>query len=973
MLEHLHQGQSLAERLGLVGADPPGLGEAGQRRAGGPAFETLIEDPGLGEELDLHQSPGGVFQRPRFLAVAGMGVQQLAPHLARLLEHPVVALACRQGGAGRLLHLGAEVRDAGDDAGAGQGQVLPDPGALGLVAPEGRVGDRDRPLPPRRAQPHVHLVEPALGGGRRQGGDQRLGEARVIGRGGERLPAVRALDSLGVVDGDEVEVGARGHLVAAELAHADHHHAAAGRRAVAPGELLDDLRVEHGQRRLGDGGEGAARLGGVAHAPQHLHAGAEGLLVHPPAHGVEDALVIQVLPGAALAFAVHPRIEVAAELGRLGQWLEEIAVEERVQRLRMVREIDRQAGRRGADLDDQVEEMRIRGEEREHLHAGGKPGEKAVELDDRLVRAAGVGEPLDDQRLELAQEAPRPLAAGRRHVGAAPGLDQAHGIRGPLEAGLLEIVLGDLGATLAGPPALGGGGEEFLGGGVDAGEAVGDVALEGGAIGPARERGEAPARLLRAREGLGLRVLHHLQAMLERAVGRVVAREQLGGVVLDPARPGQRLERAERGGHAQDRLAPAADELARLGEELDLADAARPQLDVAARQRAGREAALLLADLSQHVVRVLDRREVEIAAPDERGEPLEIGVARGDIAGHRAGLDVGGALPGAPDRFVVALGRLHGHADRRGRGRGAEPEVGAEHVALARVLGDQLHQLAGDADVARLGLGEVGGVETVLVEEADQVDVGGVVQLARALLAHGDHGVAGARVQVVLAETRQAALAQLGAEEKPDGRGERRVGEAGQGVHHLAEAPDAPEIGQPDEERGARLRLAQLAGEGAGLGDLRVPHGVEERVERRLGRRAGGLGQPVGLALDQVAQIGAGPGGAAQEIAEGVGPERLGQVVEDGPRPRPLEGERRGGDARGKGILRHGLSFPGCTRASSPGGRKGAARGAHSLSVMAAATPGAVSGAVPGASSRAIRRTTGIASAAVMPGARRSS
>ena len=88
---------------------------------------------------------------------------------------------------------------------------------------------------------------------------------------------------------------------------------------------------------------------------------------------------------------------------------------------------------------------------------------------------------------------------------------------------------------------------------------------------------------------------------------------------------------------AQVGVAAADDELAGLGEELDLADAALAELQVVAGHldRAGE--ALVGADAQPHVVGVLDRGEVEVAAPDEGAEAVEEGRAGGDARRRRGG------------------------------------------------------------------------------------------------------------------------------------------------------------------------------------------------------------------------------------------------------------------------------------------------------------------------------------------------
>ena len=71
-------------------------------------------------------------------------------------------------------------------------------------------------------------------------------------------------------------------------------------------------------------------------------------------------------------------------------------------------------------------------------------------------------------------------------------------------------------------------------------------------------------------------------------------------------------------GRDAQRAQPAApDQLLGLGEELDLADAAAAELDVVALDR-DLAAALVRLDLALDRMDVLDRREIEVLAPDKR-------------------------------------------------------------------------------------------------------------------------------------------------------------------------------------------------------------------------------------------------------------------------------------------------------------------------------------------------------------------
>ena len=85
---------------------------------------------------------------------------------------------------------------------------------------------------------------------------------------------------------------------------------------------------------------------------------------------------------------------------------------------------------------------------------------------------------------------------------------------------------------------------------------------------------------------------------------------------------------------AQLRLAAAGDQLLRLHEELDLANAAAAELDVVAGDRDLAEAAEGV-DLPLHGVDVGDGGEVEVLAPDERRQLVQERLAGRDVAGAR--------------------------------------------------------------------------------------------------------------------------------------------------------------------------------------------------------------------------------------------------------------------------------------------------------------------------------------------------
>ena len=269
----------------------------------------------------------------------------------------------------------------------------------------------------------------------------------------------------------------------------------------------------------------------------------------------------------------------------------------------------------------------------------GRPARKPSRWASASSGPAERSEAAEEFGAEALENAQRPVGAQRRVVRPA-GHD-----------------LGCGGAQCRGGAAGAAGGEETVGDAADAGDAVGEVRAEVGHV-AVHEGGEAGEAVLRRGQRMGLLVCDHLEAVFDLPVGAVVGGEGLRDVVGDPALLRKAGEAVDRAAHAEVGVAAAGDELAGLGEELDLADAAGGKLEVAPLERVAVEA-LVLADAEPHVVRFLDRRVVEMLAPDEGGEAVEEAVACGDIPRAGARLDVGGALPGAAEAFVVAFGRFH--------------------------------------------------------------------------------------------------------------------------------------------------------------------------------------------------------------------------------------------------------------------------------------------------------------------------
>ncbi len=118
---------------------------------------------------------------------------------------------------------------------------------------------------------------------------------------------------------------------------------------------------------------------------------------------------------------------------------------------------------------------------------------------------------------------------------------------------------------------------------------------------------------------MGLAVGDHLQAVLDRPQAVVAFAEQrASSAAISPraasASSAARVPRSRSAG-----LAPAVDQLVGLGEELDLADPAAPALDVEPRPGA-RGPPWCGADARGQPADLLDRPEIEVAAPHERAD-----------------------------------------------------------------------------------------------------------------------------------------------------------------------------------------------------------------------------------------------------------------------------------------------------------------------------------------------------------------
>src|SRR5258708_38152656 len=137
---------------------------------------------------------------------------------------------------------------------------------------------------------------------------------------------------------------------------------------------------------------------------------------------------------------------------------------------------------------------------------------------------------------------------------------------------------------------------------------------------------------------MGLRVVDHLQPVLEAAQETIVVNQLRGGRGIDPAGSREPAECLAGRADAQLLQSPAPDQLLRLGEKLDLANPPAAGLDVVSFHRDSSAAAVRI-DLSLDRVDVLDGCEIEVFSPNKRLQLAQKPSSGGAVAGDRTGLD----------------------------------------------------------------------------------------------------------------------------------------------------------------------------------------------------------------------------------------------------------------------------------------------------------------------------------------------
>ena len=459
-----------------------------------------------------------------------------------------------------------------------------------------------------------------------------------------------------------------------------------------------------------------------------------------------------------------------------GPCRKETAAQNGIKHRRVPREIPREPRCRRANIDDQIHQGWVRLEQRKKLHARGQAAQESIEIAKRLFRACRLGKPGQKIRAEPGKDLLSPGGAERRIP--MPALNNIAGRLAQLGFWISARI----------------GRKERLGQMIHGLQPALQRIPEQIRLGHTAEPRQPVKPFFRIRQTVGLRIGNHLKPMLHLPMGAVMRAQSLGGGGLDPAFPGQRLKCDRRLPASQIRVTPARHQLPGLRKKLDLADAPGTKLHIMAVQGDRPMQPLMRPDPLSHIMGVLDRREIQMFAPNEGRQDVQEPRARRDIARRRAGFDIGAALPTAPLGLVIALRRRHRDANRCRSCIWAQAQIGAEHIAFSGVFRQRRRHPPRRADKTGPDIHLVGRVEPAFIEQADQVDIRGIVQLPRTHFAHRQRHHPGTGFRILRHHPWQLAAFDLGSDMGPHRNVNSGIRKIGQRACDLFQAPDPAQI-----------------------------------------------------------------------------------------------------------------------------------------------------------------------------------
>lgn len=341
---------------------------------------------------------------------------------------------------------------------------------------------------------------------------------------------------------------------------------------------------------------------------------------------------------------------------------------------------------------------------------------------------------------------------------------------------------------------------------MDGGHLLIEMGHKSGPVGKAEGGEQSLAVPLFGGQGLGLLIADLLQDIFDPAQEAVSDQQAIAMGRFEGAALGDGGQRLRQMAHPQCRLTSAANKLQRLGDELYLANAAGPQLDVAFQPLA----AHLGGDHRLHLAQAVDDAEVDIAAKHEGAQHLGQLHRVLALGPQHPRLDHGVALPVAAVVLVVILHGGKRDGERSRVAKGAQPHVDPKHLAVDRALvqgvDDALAQL--DEELLVGELAPPADRVAVLGEGEDKVDVRGEVELTAPQLAHAEDQQ---RLRVAVAVHRGTQLAALLGVEPVAGCADEGIGQFGEVDKALFHLGMTQQFAPGDDQHATAPELTQGA------------------------------------------------------------------------------------------------------------------------------------------------------------------
>ena len=143
-----------------------------------------------------------------------------------------------------------------------------------------------------------------------------------------------------------------------------------------------------------------------------------------------------------------------------------------------------------------------------------------------------------------------------------------------------------------------------------------------------------------------------------------------------------------------------------------------------------------------------------------------------------------------------------------------ETKIGAKDVAVLGAMLQEVDQRARDAHGRRHRAVLAAWTKAFGIEQDDQVDIAGVVELERAELAHAEHDQAGGRPGIIRVLQQQIAFFAELAKRKAEGVADRGVGKTAERFGYFGEWPDPADVGEGDQERHPLPHASEMGHQG---------------------------------------------------------------------------------------------------------------------------------------------------------------